>query len=354
MLGIDPKAARVVWTVFLISLAILLAYLARHTLLIFTLAVFFAYMLSPALDFIARFLPQRMSRAAGLAIVYVLLVAVLVGVGIGIGSAVAEQGTNLVGKLPDLAASKDPLVNLPLPEWLNPMRAKLRDLIRSQIADLDKQAFPLIKTALGEVATHAGRVLEIVLIPILAFFFLKDGAAIRDAIVCWTTEGRNSRVLDEIFADVHILLGHYIRALFILSAATFIVYTLFLSITGAQYSVLLGGVAAVLEFIPVVGPLSAAVIILVVEGFAGYPHLLWFLLFVLFYRLFQDYVLTPYLMGSGIELHPLLVLFGVLAGEQIGGIPGMFFSVPIIAVLRVVYVRLQRSRASRTLVREES
>jgi predicted PurR-regulated permease PerM len=227
-------------------------------------------------------------------------------------------------------------------------------VIRVQIDDLNKQAFPLIRSALGEIASRAGRIVEVLLIPLLAFFFLKDGAAIRDAIVSWITGGRNSLILDEILADVHVLLGHYIRALFILSAATFVVYTLFLAIIGGQYALLLGGVAAVLEFIPVVGPLSAAVVILLVEGFAGYEHLLWVILFLSCYRVFQDYVLTPYLMGSGIELHPLLVLFGVLAGQQIAGIPGMFFSVPVIAVLRVVYVRLQRSRAARSLVREEA
>ena len=64
--------------------------------------------------------------------------------------------------------------------------------------------------------------------------------------------------------------------------------------------------------------------------------------------MFQDYVLSPYLMSSGIEIHPLLVLFGVLAGERIGGIPGMFFSVPIIAILKVVYTRLRESQVKRT------
>jgi predicted PurR-regulated permease PerM len=61
------------------------------------------------------------------------------------------------------------------------------------------------------------------------------------------------------------------------------------------------------------------------------------------YRLFQDYILSPYLMSSGIEMHPLLVLFGVLAGEAIGGIPGMFFSVPAIAILRVIFSHLRAS-----------
>jgi len=146
------------------------------------------------------------------------------------------------------------------------------------------------------------------------------------------------------------MLGHYIRALVILSSATFVVYALFLEFSGAQYSLLLGGVAAVLEFIPVVGPLSAAVIIVMVEGFTGYSHVILLLVFFVVYRMFQDYVLSPYLMGSGVELHPLLVLFGVLAGEQIGGIPGMFLSVPVLAILRVLYVRLQRRRSSPQLV----
>jgi predicted PurR-regulated permease PerM len=72
--------------------------------------------------------------------------------------------------------------------------------------------------------------------------------------------------------------------------------------------------------------------------------LLWILIFLIVYRLFQDYVLSPYLLSSSIEIHPLLVLFGVLAGEQVAGIPGMFFSVPVIAALRIIVVRMRRQQ----------
>ena len=60
-------------------------------------------------------------------------------------------------------------------------------------------------------------------------------------------------------------------------------------------------------------------------------------------------MLNPYLMSSGIELHPLLVLFGVLAGEALGGIPGMFFSIPVIAIIRVVYNQLKSAQKRRQL-----
>jgi predicted PurR-regulated permease PerM len=129
-----------------------------------------------------------------------------------------------------------------------------------------------------------------------------------------------------------------------LALSTFVFYTGFLSLTSVSYAILLAGIAAIFEFIPVVGPLTASVVILLVAAFTGYPHLLWILIFLGIYRIFQDYVLNPYLMSSGVEIHPLLVLFGVLAGEQIAGVPGMFFSVPVIAALRVLYVRLRRQQ----------
>jgi len=106
--------------------------------------------------------------------------------------------------------------------------------------------------------------------------------------------------------------------------------------------VLLAGIAALGEFLPVVGPAAAAAITLLVTGLSGYDHLLAYAIFWIILRLFQDYAVSPYLMGKGVELNPMLVLFGVLAGEQIAGVTGMFFSVPVIATLRILFVRLQR------------
>jgi predicted PurR-regulated permease PerM len=105
--------------------------------------------------------------------------------------------------------------------------------------------------------------------------------------------------------------------------------------------------AGLMEFIPVIGPAAALVVILLVCGIAGSGGLLWIILFFGLYRLFQDYVLNPYLMSAEVELHPLLILFGVLAGEKIGGIPGMFFSVPVLAILKVILGHLRLASADR-------
>ena len=78
MLGIDGRVLRAVWTTFLFALLIALIYLARHTLVIFTLAVSLAHLIAPLVDRVERYSPKSVSRTLSLAIVYVALIAVAV------------------------------------------------------------------------------------------------------------------------------------------------------------------------------------------------------------------------------------------------------------------------------------
>jgi predicted PurR-regulated permease PerM len=143
--------------------------------------------------------------------------------------------------------------------------------------------------------------------------------------------------------DLDVLLGRYIRALLILSGTTLVIYSLFLTLVGVPYSLLLAAVAGLLEFIPVIGPLAAAAACLIVSGLSGYDHLLWLVIFIAAYRIFQDYVLNPYLMSDGVEVPPLLVLFGLLAGEEIGGVVGIFLSVPTLAAAKICVTHITRT-----------
>jgi predicted PurR-regulated permease PerM len=136
----------------------------------------------------------------------------------------------------------------------------------------------------------------------------------------------------------------YMRALLFLCCATFVSFSFVLSIMGVPYPILLAATAFPLEFVPLVGPLAAAVIIMTVSIVTGYTHLLWLFAFLAVYRIFQDYVLSPHLMSKGVELHPLLVIFGVFAGGEIGGVAGIFLSIPILALVRLVYHRSLNSR----------
>jgi predicted PurR-regulated permease PerM len=118
-----------------------------------------------------------------------------------------------------------------------------------------------------------------------------------------------------------------------------VIYSTFLSIMGVPYPLVLGTAGGLLEFIPLVGPLTAAVIILGVALLLSYPNWLALVIFLGVWRLIQDYVLSPRIVGRSMELHPLAAIFGVMAGGEVAGILGIYLSIPVMASLRIVFRR---------------
>jgi predicted PurR-regulated permease PerM len=349
MLAFDRTAARAAWTVFLMALLIATAYAIRETLVVFAAALFFAYMLMPIVSFVERHTPKAIGSTIALSVVYLAFLGLVIALLMTIGARIADEASSLAQRLPDLIQNRQWVQQIPLPSWLEPVRDRIVAWIQNQFSTGGKDLIPALKNIGGQLVYGMRYALYAVLIPILAFFFLKDGHELRERLVHSVVPDKQLKVVEEILSDLNILLGQYIRALVLLSVSTFVCYSVFLEATGAPYAVLLAGCAALFDFIPVVGPLAAGVLVITVTGVTGYTHLLWYIIFWIVFRMFQDYVLGPYLMGSGTELNPMLVLFGVMAGEQVAGVAGMFFSVPVIAALRVIFVRLQRSRQKRML-----
>jgi predicted PurR-regulated permease PerM len=135
------------------------------------------------------------------------------------------------------------------------------------------------------------------------------------------------------------MLAHFIRAQLTLAALTLLVYSVFLGAMRVPYALVLGTTGGLLEFIPVVGPLAAAIIIMGVVLLMTYKHWLVILVFLAIWRLLQDYVTSPRIMGESMELHPLAAIFGVMAGGEVAGILGIFLSIPVMASLRIVFRR---------------
>jgi predicted PurR-regulated permease PerM len=105
------------------------------------------------------------------------------------------------------------------------------------------------------------------------------------------------------------------------------------------FALMLASIGGILEFIPVVGPLLATVLITGVALLTGFTHWAVVLVFLLAWRVLQDYVVSPRVMGKTMEMHPLTSIFGVLAGGEIAGVLGVYLSIPVMASLRIVWRR---------------
>jgi predicted PurR-regulated permease PerM len=343
MLGIDRRAASYTWTAIAILLLVAVIYISRKTLFVFIVALLLAYLFSPLVDLLDHMLPGRRTRTLALVIAYLIVIGALVFGVVGLGSRIAEEAKTLATRFsqsggPTPAATTDqPFVDRSI--------AYLQAQVRQHTGDI--AAF-LPRVGLQALSV-AGDLVFIIIVPILSFFFLKDGRAMWDGLLDLVDEGSPRALVEDIARDINVLLAQYMRALTVLSLFTLTFFSFYFSVTHVPYALLLAAVAGLLEFIPMIGPFSAAVIVIVVSAFSGYPHLLWILTFLAVYRLFQDYVLSPRLMSRGMELHPLLVMFGVFAGGEIGGVAGTFLSVPALALIRILYRRLAKARHSAEL-----
>jgi len=179
----------------------------------------------------------------------------------------------------------------------------------------------------------------LVIVPLLSIFFLKDGRGFSQILLDLVQSRPQRELLQGVLSDLNQMLAHFIRAQLSLAALTLVMYSAVLGTMRMPYALVLGTLGGLLEFIPVVGPLVAALVIVSVALLTGYPHWLGLIIFLGIWRLIQDYVSSPRIMGHSMELHPLAAIFGVMAGGEVAGILGIFLSIPVMASLRIVFRR---------------
>ncbi len=344
MLGVDGRAFRATWTVMVALGLAGLVWLVRQPLLVMVLAVLFAYVVWPLVAVAERLWKRawpglKATRVAALAVVYPVLIAAAAVAAIGLAPEIAQQAATLFGRVKGFVegVQKGQLLEQMSAQrgWSLPALYAIRDQVISHAGELLSYA----QRAGVEVLRYASNLWLAVLVPILAFFFLKDAEELTEAVERSFEREEHRGLMREIFTDLHVLLAQYMRALILLSLLTFGSHALVFLVIGAPYALLLATLAGVLEFIPMVGPLTAGAVILVASWVAGYPHIVWIVVFLVVWRILQDYVNMPWVLGSGIELHPLLVIFGILAGAEVGGVAGMFLSIPTMATVRILVRR---------------
>jgi len=340
MLGIDLKAARYTWTVLLIVGLFVIAYLVRETILLFVISVLFAYLLAPLVDWVERFTPRRISKGISLAVVYLALVSLLVMLVSVVISSAIQQGATLLSNLPDLIQRIQDRTTMPLPEFLYPYRQEIAEWMDNWFKTHSGDLLGLVQRAGSGLLGLLRGLPYAIIVPIIAFFLLKDADRIRVGILRNVTDSAQRVTVDDILRDIHHMLAGFVRAIALMSLVTLLFYAAYFLIARVPYGILLATIAAVCEAIPLVGTWLAIGAVLGVSFFSGYPHMIALIIFLTAYRLFLDYVVSPYLYSSGVKISPLAVMFGVFAGQQLGGVWGMFLSVPIIAALQAVYVRM--------------
>jgi predicted PurR-regulated permease PerM len=339
----DRRTVRVLSTIVLFALVAGFTYGARRILIVFLFAVLFAYLLEPLVSLVQRRSRlSRGSRALAILQVYLILLLIISGIILGIGPRVADEGRKLAAALPgllDQMSSGRIVTQLGGKHgWSFDTQARVQEFFAAH-----RGAIVAWASDFGARATMLlANTVWLIVIPILAIFFLRDGRGFADSVIQTAERSPQRQFVSSIVDDLNLMLAGYIRAQLILAGLSLVVYTVMLLLLRAPYAIILGIVGGAMEFIPVAGPLVAALVIFGVAFLSGYHHLFLLALFLALWRLVQDYVSSPRIMGGKLELHPLAALFAILAGGEIAGVIGVYLSIPIMAALRILWRRWQK------------
>jgi len=337
--------------VIAIAVAVTLWIIIRLTevILLLILSVFFAYLVVPLVDFLRRPIQvggreRALPRIVAISLAYLIIIGVLVAA--------------LVFVVPRLGNQFPQFAEQARGYWRT-LGAKTQGI--SEYLRLHRLPDPVldaVKTISGKAADFASGILQsmvgsliylpwLVLIPILSFFLLKDAETFRRSALQMLPRGRWRWRGDEFFQDVSSTLAAYTRAQ--LTACLFIgiVCSIGFAVLGLPSPLVLGFIAGVFEFVPMIGPLLIAVVAAIVATFnAGFFSAFMVLLFLGVLRVVQDYFVYPRLIGHGIHLHPLAVIIAILAGAELAGAAGVFLAIPAVAILTVSYRHWLEHRGS--------
>ena len=333
----------------LIGIVGFVIWLLAPVLMPFVIAALFAYLGDPLVDR----LEKRMTRTLAVCLVFLVMVIVVVAILLVLVPFIERQIGNFLAQLPTWIL----WFQTTAAPWLEAHLGVSTDVLDTQqligmLQEHWKEAGGFATTVLGKVSrsglTVVGWVLNIVLIPVVAFYLLRDWDIMVDrvhALVPRSIEPVVARLAHE--SDV--VLGAFLRGQLSVMVVLGVLYGVGLWLVGLSVGPLIGMIAGLISFVPYLGAITG-VIMAVIAALVQYQDLTHVALVLIVFAIGQTlegYVLVPRLVGEKIGLHPVAVIFAVLAGGELFGFLGVLLALPVASVVMVLLrYAYERYRAS--------
>src|SRR6195256_1546934 len=324
-------------------------------ILLFFLAWLVAFVLEP---FVGALVESRLPRLAAIGLTYLTLLVVLVAGVILLVPALSLQLVEVARSMPTYVEQATAFLTAfqtSANDWLishgSPVLVDIKSALNPQELSRRAEALgpPILSNAIGFATGAATLLVEVLIMLILSFYFMVDGARLAESLIM----ALPARARDDarfLVASIHRAFAGFLRGQMIQALAGGVGTGVIMSVLGVDYALLSSVVAGLVLLIPFLGPVAAVVLPLTI-ALLTHPEVT-LLLFIALLALQQVIfnVLAPRIMSRHVGLHPLLVFFAVLAGARVAGVWGAIFGVPIVAVLTTMtsfYRANQEERAVR-------
>ena len=328
------------WMFWLVLLALfcVCVYVLRSVLLPFAAGIIIGYLLDP---FATRFQKWGMSRTWATVVVMCLVVVFLVPALILLVSVIDEQIGRFIAALPQYAASLaqklEPVLidlkdNFP---GLDP--DKIREYLRSNFANGVKIVLAIVRKLVTSGFAFFNLLSLLLITPVVAFYMLRDWHTFLDRVDGLLPK-LYKKSIRQIAKEINNILAGFIRGQLSVCVILGMFYSLGLYFVGLELGVLVGFLAGLISFIPYVGSISGFVVSLAI-AFAQFDTIGPVLQVVAVFmvgQFIEGNFLTPKLVGDNVGLHPVWVMFALLAGGVLLGFLGLMIAVPVAAIIGVL------------------
>jgi predicted PurR-regulated permease PerM len=339
---------RVILRVFFMIAGFIIAawvlYQISTVLLLLIFSIFLCYLIAPLVRLVEHpvyLFKHKVQIPRGFAI---LIVYIIIGVSVFfairlVSPLFAAQAKELQDKWPEYKNGATKIVS-DVTNWLRHL--KISDQWQKDLQERGNHLVGSIGDWLGNlllnIASYLPYLLWLIIVPIFSFFLLKDADKFEHGLVALFPTERMRKRVHWLLLDVSRTLAAYIRAQITACFEVGILVTIGLVIIDVPYAIVLGLMSGLLEFLPMIGPVvAAAIIFFLTLATKGGSVALVVLIFLALLRIVQDYIIYPRIVGQGIEMHPVIVITAILAGAELGGLIGVFLSIPTVGLLIVVY-----------------
>jgi len=334
---------RVIWVLLIrivaVVVGIYLLYRVRSILISLLLSIILTYALLPFVDRLCANCrsrrSQRTHRLIATIVVFIVFVAIIVTIVSFMISPLQTQLAALLGKMNYYSGQLKTLIDRAGAWYKAAVPQDLKDLIKNQdTSSLTTILADRIKGFLAVTQSTLGYLLELVLIPVLAFYFLWDYRSLTKEFYGLVPRKRRREAM-RVGRDIGMILQNYVVGQLILCLIAGVVTGIVLWALGMPYVIVLALFAAITRAIPIIGPVVSGIpIVLVGLLSSGYAMALWLLLFVIVMHFAESKFIMPKFIGDRLHLHPAVVIIVLLIGAEFFGLLGMFLAAPVAAIVR--------------------
>ncbi|MDA8236186.1 MAG: AI-2E family transporter [Clostridia bacterium] len=308
-------------------------YLVRGILLPFLLAFLVAYLLKPMVNFLER---RGLTRLLAICAVYLLMAALAAGVAFyGFPKLISEL--NQLGEtIPEYTRRIKEInntVQLQYDRFTLPDSVRL--VVDQRIAEGEKGILRMVDKAAGSLLGLFSHLFSFLLAPVLGFYILKDAEGIRKKFEGSIPTRYRADVL-ALVRDVDQVVRSFIRGHLMVSFIVGVLTWLGMALIGMPFALVIGIIAGVADLVPFFGPLIGAVPAVAIGSLQSWQLAGYALLVILVVQQLEGNVISPKILGDSLGLHPLMIIFVLLAGGHLYGVVGMLVAVPLAASIRVI------------------